>query len=243
MALTRMISVAVLFSLFLSFPAVAVDNSETPKIAGLPAEVQYPFMAKVTGNDVNVRSGKGTAYYACGKVNLDDQVTVVGEGFGWAEIIPPEGSYSWIHKNYVDVEDDQPTVGVLTGDNVRVWAGSDNIEPMRSSSMQTKLNTGEIIELFADQPTDGDYYKIKPPAGAKLTINCGLLEYVGPAASPKPVAIPPRTAAEKPVDLPASPETEAPFFGNLTEEKTPEEIQADPADEPGAGQGAEKAEP
>ncbi|MHC5185548.1 MAG: hypothetical protein ACYSPI_15000 [Planctomycetota bacterium] len=62
MALTRMISVAVLFSLFLSFPAVAVDNSETPKIAGLPADVQYPFMAKVTGNDVYVRSGKGTAY-------------------------------------------------------------------------------------------------------------------------------------------------------------------------------------
>ena len=109
MALTRMISVAVLFSLFLSFSAVAVDNSETPKIAGLPADVQYPFMAKVTGNDVYVRSGKGTAYYACGKVNLDDQVTVVGEAFGWAEIIPPEGSYSWIHKNYVDVEDDQPT--------------------------------------------------------------------------------------------------------------------------------------
>ncbi|MHC5094770.1 MAG: SH3 domain-containing protein [Planctomycetota bacterium] len=243
MALTRMISVAVLFSLFLSFPAVAVDNSETPKIAGLPAEVQYPFMAKVTGNDVNVRSGKGTAYYACGKVNLDDQVTVVGEAFGWAEIIPPEGSYSWIHKNYVDVEDDQPTVGVLTGDNVRVWAGSDNIEPMRSSSMQTKLNTGEIIELLADQPADGDYYKIKPPAGAKLTINCALLEYVGPAASPKPVAIPPRTAAEKPVDLPASTETEAPVFGNLTEEKAPTETQAKPADEPDAAQGAEKAEP
>ncbi|MFZ9024206.1 MAG: hypothetical protein ACO21J_05105 [Anaerohalosphaeraceae bacterium] len=243
MALTRMISVAVLFSLFLSFPAVAVDNSATPKIAGLPADVQYPFMAKVTGNDVYVRSGKGTAYYACGKVNLDDQVTVVGEAFGWAEIIPPEGSYSWIHKNYVDVEDDQPTVGVLTGDNVRVWAGSDNIEPMRSSSMQTKLNTGEIIELFADQPADGDYYKIKPPAGAKLTINCALLEYVGPAASPKPVAIPPRTAAETPVDLPASTETEAPVFGNLTEEKAPTETQAEPADEPDAAQDAEKAEP
>ena len=243
MALTRMISVAVLFSLILSFPAVAVDNSATPKIAGLPADVQYPFMAKVLGNNVYVRSGKGTAYYACGKVNLDDQVTVLGEAFGWAEILPPEGSYSWIHKNYVDVEEDQPTVGVLTGDNVRVWAGSDNIEPMRSSSMQTKLNTGEIIELFADQPTDDDYYKIKPPAGAKLTINCALLEYVGPAVSKKAVVIPPRTAAEKPIDLPASTETEAPVFGNLTEEKTPPETQAEPADEPDAVQGAEKAEP
>ena len=239
----RMISAIVLFSLILSFPAVAVDNSATPKIAGQPADAQYPFVAKVTANNVYVRSGKGTAYYACGKVNLNDQVTVVGEAFGWAEILPPKGSYSWIHKNYVDVEEDQPTVGVLTGDNVRVWAGSDNIEPMRSSSMQTKLNTGEIIELFANQPTDVDYYKIKPPAGAKLTINCEFLEYVGPAVSKQPVVIPPRTAVEEPVDLPASTETETPVFGNLTKDKAPAETQAEPAAEPSAVQDAEKAAP
>jgi len=231
---SKIISVFVLFSLILSFPAVAVENSETPQITGKPADIQYPFVAKVTGNNVYVRSGKGTADYACGKVNLNDQVTVVGEAFGWAEILPPEGSYSWIHKNYVDVKGDQPTVGVLTGDNVRVWAGSDNIEPMRSSSMQTKLNTGEIVELFSNQPKDGDYYKIKPPAGAKLTINCEFLKYVGPAVSKQPVVIPPRTAVEEPVDLPASTETETPVFGNLTEDKASAAATADSTAEPNA---------
>lgn len=240
MASTRMIAVFVLFSLILSLPAAAVDNSTTPKIAGQPADVEYPFIAKVIGNNVNVRSGKGTAYYACGKANLDDEVTVLGQAFGWAEILPPEGSYSWIHKNYVDVKADQPTVGVLTGDNVRVWAGSDDIEPMRSSSMQTKLNTGEIVELFADQPADGDYYKIKPPAGAKLTISCEFLKYVGPIVSKQPVVIPPRTAAEKPTDLPASTETEAPVFGNVPEEK--DQTQPEATAEPKAAPDAEKAE-
>ncbi|RKY04868.1 MAG: hypothetical protein DRP56_09560 [Planctomycetota bacterium] len=238
---TKIISVFVLLSLVLSFPAAAADNSATPQIAAQPADVQYPFIAKVTGSNVYVRSGKGTAYYACGKVNLNDSVTVVGGAFGWAEILPPEGSYSWIHKNYVDVKADQPTVGVLTGDNVRVWAGSDDIEPMRSSSMQTKLNTGEIIELFSNQPKGGDYYKIKPPAGAKLTINCEFLEFVGPVASEQSVVIPPRGEVKEPVKMPASTETKAPVFGNLTEDKAT--VQTDDAVEPNAIPAAEKVAP
>ncbi|OQY04975.1 MAG: hypothetical protein B6I25_06305 [Planctomycetales bacterium 4572_13] len=238
---TKIISVFILFSLILSFPAAAADNSAIPQIAGQPADAQYPFMAKVTGSNVYVRSGKGTAYYACGKVNLNDKVTVVGGAFGWAEILPPDGSYSWIHKNYVDVKADQPTVGVLTGDNVRVWAGSDDIEPMRSSSMQTKLNTGEIIELFSNQPKGGDYYKIKPPAGAKLTINCEFLEFVGPVASKQSVVIPPRGEVKEPVKMPASTETKAPVFGNLTEDKA-ETQTIEVAAEPNAAGDAEKIE-
>jgi hypothetical protein len=236
---SKIISALILFSLMLSVPATAAEDS--PKIAGEPAGVQYPFIAKVTGNNVYIRSGKGTAYYACGKANLDDKVTVIGQAFGWAEIVPPEGSYSWIHKNYVDVKETQPTIGVLTGDNVRVWAGSDSIEPMRSSSMQTKLNTGEIVELFADQPKDSDYYKIKPPAGAKLTINCEFLEYVGPVVSKKPVAIPPRTDVKEAADLPPSTETEVPTFGNVTEEKTPAAPKPETAPEPATATEGEKA--
>ncbi len=243
MASTRMIAVFILFALFLSFSAAAVDNSATPQITGQPANVQYPFMAKVTGNNVYVRSGKGTAYYECGKANLDDRVTVVGGAFGWAEILPPKGSYSWIHKDYIDVKADQPTVGVLNGDNVRVWAGSDKMESDRSSSMQTKLNTGEIVELFKNQPEGGDYYKITPPAGAKLTINCEFLKYVGPVVSKQPVVIPPRstTVAEKPVKMPASTETKAPVFGNLTEEKTG--IKTESVAKPDAAPDVEKVEP
>jgi len=234
MAFTRIIPVFVLVPLILSLPAAAVEDSTTPQIAGKPANAAYPFIAKVTGNNVYVRSGKGTAYYDCGKVNLNDQVTVTGEAFGWAEIVPPAGSYSWIHKNYVDVKQSNTTIGVLTGDNVRVWAGSDTIEPMRSSSMQTKLNTGEIVELFADQPADCDYYKIKPPAGARLTINCTFLRYVGPVESEQPVKIPPQgtTEKEKPADLPPATETKTPTFKNVETDKTPGTPDTEPATEP-----------
>ncbi|MHC5138439.1 MAG: SH3 domain-containing protein, partial [Planctomycetota bacterium] len=214
---SKIISGLILLSLMVSLPAIAAEDSATPQIAEKPADAQYPFIATVTGNNVYIRSGK---------VNMDDQLTVIGEAFGWAEILPPAGSFSWIHKNYVDVKADQPTIGVLNGDNVRVWAGSDGIASMYSSSMQTKLNTGEIVELFADQPAES-----KPPAGAKLAINCAFLKYLKPAAPNKAVVIPPRGDDDTPADLPASNETEAPTFKNLEKDAesavTPAKADAD----------------
>lgn len=212
---SKIISTFILFSLVLSFSAAAVEDPATPQIAGKPANVQYPLIAKATGNDIYVRSGKGTAYYHCGKINLDDKVTVVEEVFGWAKVVPPAGSYSWIHKDYVDVEKGAPAIGVLNDDNVRVWAGSDYIEPMRSSSMQTKLSKGQKVELLPDQPETGDYYKIKPPAGAYLWISCEFLKYMGPVQAPKPAVVAPKPLVTEQSALPPSKETEAPKFTNI----------------------------
>lgn len=199
----KMISVFVLFALLLSFSTAAVDDASTPQIAGKASDAKYPFVAEVIGNNVYIRSGKGTAYYQCGKVQKGDKVTVFEEVFGWAKVVPPEGCYSWINKEFVDVESDQPTIGVLNGNNVRVWAGSDDIQPMRSSSMQTKLNSGEIVELLPDQPAnDGDYYKIKPPAGAYLWINSEYLKYVEPVQPVRPPTILPQPSDSEKTEVP-----------------------------------------
>lgn len=200
----------------------AEEGTETPQVAGKPADFQYPFIAEVTGNDVYIRSGKGTAYYQCGKLNAGYQITVVDEVFGWAKVVPPDGSYSWINKNYVKIDPPGSNKGVVTGENVRVWAGSDYIEPMRSSSMQVKLNKNkdeideedDFVELFPDQPEEGDYYKIKPPVGAYLWISAEFLKYT----SPKAVVVPPRPEVPKetaPEVLPAAPEEKKPDFKPL----------------------------
>lgn len=221
----KMMPVFVFFTVFLSASGFGANDASGPQIAGKPAGVQYPFIAEVTGADVYVRSGKGTAYYHCGKVQKNDTVTVFEEVFGWAKVMPPEGCYSWIHKTYVDVQKSQPNIGVINSDNRRVWAGTDYIQPMRSSSMQTKLNSGELVELMDDQPESGDYYKIKPPTGAYLWISCGLLEYVGPVKLPKPAVPETQTEAIQPAkptvlkqsDLPPSHETGIPTFKNMDE--------------------------
>jgi uncharacterized protein YgiM (DUF1202 family) len=215
---SKIISTLILFSLVLSFSAAAVEDSAAPQIAGKPADVQYPFIAKATGNDVYVRSGKGTAYYYCGKINLDDKVIVVEEVFGWAKVVPPAGCYSWIHKDYVDIKGGTPVIGELSGDNVRVWAGTDYIEASRSSSTQTKLSKGDKVELLPDQPETGDYYKIKSPPGAYLWISSEFLKYVGPVQTPKPAVVPPQPQVTDPSKIPPSNETGTPTFTNLDKE-------------------------
>ena len=225
-----LISVVILTSVLWTACAFAVDEMSTtppaPQVSGKPADVQYPFLAEVIGTDVYVRSGNSTADYPCIKLNTPDKVTVVGEEYGWAKILPPPGCYSWIYKAYVKVDPANPTVGVLTGENVRVWAGTDSIEAGRSSGLQTKLNTGEIVELFPNQPDTGEYYRIKPPVGAYLWINAEFLKFSAPLKQDKPIAVPPRPDMEKNQEpIPPSNEQKRPTFTNL-DGQTP---QAQPA--------------
>ena len=184
-------------SAFVSFAVAQETSSATPQIAGKPTDIVYPFVAAAAANDVYVRSGRGPGYYHCGKVNTGDRVTVVEEAGGWAKILPLPENYSWIHKNYVKLNPQTPRMGTVTGDNVRIWAGSDFIEPIRSSSLQTRLNPGEIVELFdASQSDTGDYYKIKSPSGAYLWISSDYLKYVGPVKPIEPVVVPAPAKAE-----------------------------------------------
>lgn len=137
-----------------------------------PAAPQFPYTAEIIGTEVYVRSGPGTAYYQCGKLSAPQRVTVVGFAHNnWFQITPPPGSFSWISKSFVELNKDNPKKGTVTGDAVRVWAGSDFVEPMRSSSLQTKLNKGATVEIAGEPEGDGDYYKIVPPAEAYLWIS------------------------------------------------------------------------
>ncbi|MBN1818191.1 MAG: hypothetical protein JW828_12595 [Sedimentisphaerales bacterium] len=170
---------------------------------------QVPYIAEVIGQDVYVRSGAGTAYYFTTKLNAPARVTVVDHKFSWAVILPPEGSFSWIYKNYVKLDPSNPKIGTVTGDNVRIWAGAEKIAPANSSSMQAKLNTGDLVHLIDPAGTEGDYYKIQPPISARLYISTEYLKYIGPVKA-EPVILPPRTGTEKTESSPP-----------VTAEKTP----------------------
>jgi len=162
-------------------PAPAQPAVEAAPAVVQPAVVQFPYMAEVIGTEVYVRSGPGTAYYHCGKLNAPQRVTVAAaEANNWFKILPPPGSFSWISKKYVTVDPAQPTRGTVTDDVVRVWAGSDFVEPMRSSSLQTKLNKGASVEIVGSPAGEGDYYKITPPAGAFLYVSGESLKPILP---------------------------------------------------------------
>ena len=159
-----------------AFEAVTSPN-DTDDTGG-SAEMTFPYVAQITADDVYVRCGPGTNYYPCGKVNKTDRVTVVATKFGWSHIVPPRGSFSWISKQYVAVDQNNPAVGTVTGDSVRVYAGSEYREPIHSDVVQLHLNSGDMVKLTGVE--QADYYKIAPPAGAYLWILTDYIQPLGP---------------------------------------------------------------
>jgi len=137
------------------------------------------YVAEITGNDVFIRSGPGTNFYHCGKLYQGDRVQVVKAQQGWSCIVPPPGCFSWIPMQYVSINLDNPTMGIVTGNDVKVYAGSDYVEPMHSTSKQIALNRRDDVKLLSEEKDD--YYKIAPPQGAYLWVSS---QYMQPVQSP-----------------------------------------------------------
>jgi len=143
-------------------------------VEGVPS---FPYIAEITNDKVNIRSGPGTNYYRCGQSNKGDRVKVVGSQFSWSRLVPPAGSFSWISKQYVSIDQSNPTVGTVTGDAVRVYAGSEDLRPIHSTTVQLKFDRGDKVRLLGEE--EGDYYKIVPPAGAYLWVSTQFIRPLG----------------------------------------------------------------
>jgi len=184
-----------------SFAAVSIAQEAAPSqqapaaATGQENAPAFPYIAEITADNVNVRSGPGTNYYRCGLLNTGEKVKVVGSKFSWSQIVPPPGSFSWIAKQYVSVEAANPTVGTVTGDSIRVYAGSPDREPIHSEIPQLTLNTNDKVALMGEEMSD--YYKIVPPAGAYLWISTSYTQPLG-AVGEVPMAVEKPAQAEQP---------------------------------------------
>ncbi len=165
-----------------NMPAVAPTEAMQPAPA-----TTGPFVGEITGNDVFMRSGAGTNFYQCGKLYKADRVQVVETQQGWSCIVPPPGCFSWIAMQYVSINLANPTMGIVTGDNVGVYAGSDFVPPMVSISKQVSLNRGQTVKLLSEEKDE--YYKIAPPQGAYLWVSSQFVQPVRSLAEQTPVQI------------------------------------------------------
>jgi uncharacterized protein YgiM (DUF1202 family) len=138
----------------------------------------FPYLAEITGTDVLIRTGAGIGYYDCGKFKKGDKIQVVGSQFTWSKIVPPPGCFSWISMQYVEIDPEDSSYGSVRGDNVRVYAGADNLRPTYSTSRQVKLSKGDKVKLLGEQLDD--YYKIAPPKGAYLWVSTKYTNKITP---------------------------------------------------------------
>ncbi|MEX2670789.1 MAG: SH3 domain-containing protein [Phycisphaeraceae bacterium] len=132
-----------------------------------------PFTGITTGDNLNVRAGAGDNYYVVLQLERGSVVEVRDELFGWYQIVPPEGAYSYISKAFVNATGDG-TTGVVNANRVRVRAPSP-AGPSKSYRTQITLNDGDPVAIIDE--ADG-YYRVKPPEGAFLFVSN---EFVQPA--------------------------------------------------------------
>ena len=180
--------------------AAAPPAKKPAATAGVPS---FPYAAQITDDDVPIRSGPGTNYYICGKLKKGDKVKVVGSQFSWSRIVPPTGSFSWISMRNVSIDPDNSTIGIVTADGIRVYAGSEYKEPIHSEHLQLKLKRGDDVKFVGKQK--GDYYKIAPPEGAYLWVSTKYtkpLAALAPKVSPSIVTPPPVVTKPKPKPKP-----------------------------------------
>jgi uncharacterized protein YgiM (DUF1202 family) len=124
---------------------------------------RFQFSGVVNSPDVYVRSGPGEAWYATQKLPQGTQVTVVGIKFDWLKIVPPDGSFCYVSKLFVDRTGD---IGRVTRSDINVRAGSD-LNAMKTTVLG-QLILGDQVKILGEQD---EYYKIAPPAGTYVYVN------------------------------------------------------------------------
>ncbi len=209
--MTLLSSICLVASLAIAQESPITIPIPTPGADTSTTGASYPYIVEITGNDVYVRSGPGTQHYPCGKCNTGDKVKVVGEQLGWSRIVPPAGSFSWVSMRYLCIDLKDRTQATVTGDRVRVYAGSESVEPLHSQIEQIRLTRGDKIKLLGQEKDD--YCKIEPPVGAYLWVSTKFTRPVAADAPsvpiPSVVINPATTDANKPaVTPPAPPSTE-----------------------------------
>jgi uncharacterized protein YgiM (DUF1202 family) len=215
--------------------AVSLSFASTWVAAPATAQVHPPAVENsrnsaeciVNADNVYVRSGAGDNYYPTMKLNKGDKVVVIGEKFDWLKVVPPQGSFSYVGKHFIDKKDNG--VGIVNRENVNVRAGS-TLNVMKTT-VQAQLAPGQEVKILDEVE---EYYKIAPPADAAVYVKKDLVDVVrvmpqvanaGAAqqqTAPKAVETP--TGAEKPAAEAAAPGTGVPL--DQPPAPTPEQIAA-----------------
>ena len=193
-----------------------------------------PYVGKITGEKVNLRSGPARAYYASAQLSEGQLVLVYGVEGAWAKVAPTPQCFSYVSKEYVrlqaldgslilpagvadelaeatevaegtdgvsvaagdalegaaegeaevDVAIDEAVRsqaalidevvgrrmvrGVVTGDRVRVRAGSLTVPPDNANQVQAYLSEGDVVRVVGQR--DG-YYKVVCPRKAYFWVS------------------------------------------------------------------------
>jgi N-acetylmuramoyl-L-alanine amidase len=140
------------------------DGSEEKKEKDFEA-----YNARITGDSVNIRSGPGVAYTAVTEADEGYIVLVTGTEGGWTQIRMPYECLLWIHRDYVNLDEDTD-IGAVTGDNVNV-----RIAPRLGTTVVGQVDEGMYLVVTGE---DGDWFEIRSPSTASAYVYSDYVERI-----------------------------------------------------------------
>lgn len=170
--------------------AVTAVPAAAAPVSPAPAEMA-PYVGRITGDNVYVRSGPAEVYYPVTKVNKGQRVVVYKELIGqnnWVKIAPTVGCFCYVAKDFVQLMDAaagqttagsaEPLMGYIKADNVRIRAGSIKVRPENADQVLTMLGSGAPVEIIGERD---NFYKIICPANTYFWVAMKYVEKVSPA--------------------------------------------------------------
>jgi hypothetical protein len=160
-------------------------------VAGLHAVISFaaddgevrPYRARIVVPGAAVTSGPGENFYATASLAQGETVEVYREtASGWVGIRPPEGSFSWIAGDDLDLA--EGGLAKITRNGVGSRIGT-QIGRERNA-VQVQLKKGETVEVLGEDEDiveGATWYKISPPAGEFRWLHASSIERIAPIAA------------------------------------------------------------
>jgi hypothetical protein len=138
---------------------------------------QYQAQGQINSNATYIHSGASEGDYPTAKLDKGAMVTVVGVKGDWLKIVPPEGSYCYVAKAWVEQHGDGTNrVGRVTNPlNVRIGS---SLNAMKTK-VAGRLDIGAEVNIVGEQD---EYFKIAPPKDVFVYVNKQYVDLVGNVA-------------------------------------------------------------
>lgn len=166
------------------FMSLGLVRAVTAQMPELPGRI------RVSAESATVHCGPGANHYGTDRLVAGDTVDVYqADPEGWMAIRPPDGSFSLMQLDQLELLDDG--LARVTATDAVAWVGT-RLSPVRKPLWQVRLRKGEIVEVLGivdrdkfelgdDEP---DWVQIQPPSGEFRWIHVDNLDL----ASAEPIA-------------------------------------------------------
>ncbi|OUU24597.1 MAG: hypothetical protein CBC13_03205 [Planctomycetia bacterium TMED53] len=119
-----------------------------------------PWLATISGQSVNMRTGPSTNHYAFAQLNRDVSIIAIGGSGNWVEIIVPSDLPIWIHGDFVKEDANQKLR--VTGNSVRLRCSANTkYTPVGITE------SGQLLRPTGNKSPDGKWVEIFAPLNAR----------------------------------------------------------------------------